>query len=371
MTFNFIHCQPRRWGQLALVLCACAVVASCSKLKPGTDATQVAARVDGEEISVHQINAVLARAQGVTQANLNKAKQDILLSLVDQQIAINLAVKNKLDRSPAVVQAIEEAKRDILARAAVNQLTEALPKPTDDEAKAYYAANPALFSQRRIYSLQELGLPKTTPNMDAVRAKVAAAKSMEELVSWLRASNIPFGANGGSRPAEQIPLEILPQLHQFKDGQIGLLGTNEAFAIMHLVASRTAAVTQEQALPKIKAFLMNQRSSAEVKKQKDLLKAAAKVEYLGEFAGGEAAFKAKAEADAQAALAAQAQAQAKAHSDAQALAQQKAAEQAATQAEAEARSKARANARAQSAGNQGNTNVAPATLEKGIKGLQK
>ena len=360
----------RRFGALALVLCVGLGLAACGKTKLGADATQVAAKVDGEEISVHQINAVLARAQGVTQDNVLKTKQDILLGLVDQQIAINLALKDKLDRTPAVVQAVEEAKREILARAAVSKMTEALPKPTDEEAQAYYAANPALFAQRRIFNLQEIGLPKTTPNMDAVRAKVAATKNMEELVTWLRANNVPFSANGSSRAAEQIPLETLPKLHQFKDGQIGLLEANDTFTIVHLVASRTAAVTQEQALPKIKVFLMNQRSATEIKKQKDILKAAAKVEYLGEFAGGEAAFKAKAEADAKAALANQDQAQAKAKADADALAQQRAADQAAAQAEAEARSKARAEARAQ-AGNKGATTVPPANLEKGLEGLKK
>jgi len=365
---NLVISTPKSYALIALALSSTLLLVSCGKAK--TEATQVVARVDGEEISVHQINAVLSRAQGITPANLPKVKQDILQSLVEQQLAINLAVKNKLDSSPPVVQAIEDAKREILARAAVTRLTESLPKPSDEEAQAYYAANPALFSQRRVFSLQEIGLPKATPDMAGVRAKVASAKTMEELVTWLRGKNIPFSANGGNRPAEQIPLEILPQLHQLKDGQIALFEAKEAFAIMHLVSSRTVAVSQEQALPKIKQFLMNQRSTEEVKKQKDLLKAAAKIEYLGEFAGGEAAFKAKAEADAKATEQAQEQAKAKAKADADALAKQRADEQAAAQAEAEARSKARADARAQSATKAGNSTVAPVNLEQGIKGLK-
>ncbi len=358
---------PRPIICVALVLCTF-LLASCSKTK--TDATQVVAKVDGEEISVHQINAVLSRAKGITPANLSQVKQEILLGLIEQQLAINLAVKNKLDRTPAVVQSLEDAKRDILARAAINQITEALPKPTDEEAQAYYAATPELFSQRRVFNLQEIGMPKTTPDLAAIRAKVASAKSMEEIVTWLREKNIQFGANGGVRPAEQIPLEILPQMHKLQDGQTQLFETNEAFAIMHLVSSRTVAVTQEQALPKIKLFLTNQRNADEVKKQKNLMKTTAKVEYLGEFAGGEAVFKAKAEADAKAALDATAQAQAKAKADADALAKQRADEQAAAQAEAEARSKARADARAQATTKPGANTVAPLNLEKGIQGLK-
>jgi len=362
------HPTPRLIGMAALVLAPCLWLSACSKTS--TAATQVVAKVDGEEISVHQINSVLSRASGVTPANLAKAKQDILAGLVEQQLAINLAVKNKLDRSPNVVQAIEDAKREIIARAAIEQITAALPKPTDEQAQKYYTDNPALFAQRRIFNLQEISLPKALPEMPAVRDKVASAKNMEELVNWLRTQNIKFGANGGTRPAEQIPLEILPKLHEYKDGQTGLLEAKDSVMIVHLVSSKTAAVTEAQALPKIKLFLSNQRNAEEVKKQKDIMKAAAKIEYLGEFAGGEAAFKAKAEADAKAAAAAQTAAQAKAKADEEAIAKAKADEQAAAQAEAEARSKARAESRAQAASKSGVAAPSAVDLEKAIKGLK-
>ncbi len=361
---------PRLIGIAALIVGPGLWLTACSKTS--TAATQVVARVDGEEISVHQINAVLTRATGVTQANVTKVKQDILAGLVEQQLAINLAVKNKLDRTPAVVQAIEDARREIIARAALEQITATLPTPSDDEVQKYFAENPALFAQRRLFNLQEISLAKTTPDMPEVQAKVAAAKTMEELVTYLRSKNIAFSTNGGTRAAEQVPLEMLPKLHQFKDGQIGLIESRESHVIVHLTNSRSAPVTLEQAAPKIKLFLTNQRKAAALKREKDIMKANAKIEYLGEFAGGETAFKARAEADAKAAQDAQAAAQAKARADADAVAKLKADEQAAAQADAEARAKARAESRAQQAASKPGTATPSAIdLEKGIKGIKQ
>jgi len=354
---------------LAVASAITLLIAGCGKKDKA--ATQVVAAVDGEEISVSQINGVLTRARGITPESLPKAKVDILGGLVEQQLAINLATSQKLDRSPEVVAAIENAKRDILARAALDQIANAVAKPTDEEAKKYYADNPALFSERRVFNLQEIALRKTTPNMDQVRAQVASAKSMEDIAAWLKSNKIEFAPNAGSRPAEQVPLEVLPKLHAFKDGQIGLIEGNEGFLIMRVVASRAQPVAEAQALPTIKVFLTNQRGAEAVKLAKVDMKAKAKIEYFGEFAGGEAAFKAKAEADAKAAAEAAVQAKAKASADADAVAKAKAEEQAAALADQEARAKARAEARAQSGKDKaGATNADAANLEKGIKGLK-
>ena len=85
-----------------------------------------------------------------------KIRREILDKLVDQELAVEQAVEKKLDRSPEVLMAIENARREILARAYVEQITASMPKPTVDEAKKYYAENPQLFAERRIYNIQEI-----------------------------------------------------------------------------------------------------------------------------------------------------------------------------------------------------------------------
>ncbi|MCP6231806.1 hypothetical protein NL428_27395, partial [Klebsiella pneumoniae] len=78
--------------------------------------------------------------------------------LVDQELAVQKAQEQKLDRDPRVVQQIEAAKREIIARADAERLGEAVAKPANDEIARYYADKPALFKDRRIYSLQELSI---------------------------------------------------------------------------------------------------------------------------------------------------------------------------------------------------------------------
>src|SRR5262245_57262956 len=84
--------------------------------------TQVVARVNGDEITVHQINNVLARSQNIDPELAAQAKREILERLIDQQLAKQKAIENGLDRSPNVMQALEAAKNEILARAYLEQV---------------------------------------------------------------------------------------------------------------------------------------------------------------------------------------------------------------------------------------------------------
>jgi phosphate transport system substrate-binding protein len=47
---------------------------------------------------------------------------------------------------------------------------------------------------------------------------IAAAKPMEEIANWLKGKDIKFNGGSATRPAEQIPLDLLPKVHALKDG---------------------------------------------------------------------------------------------------------------------------------------------------------
>jgi EpsD family peptidyl-prolyl cis-trans isomerase len=247
-------------------------------------ATQVAAKVNGSEISVHQINAVLSKTPGIPPESAGKVRNEILDKLIDQQIAFDHAVEKKLDRNPDVMMALESAKREIVARAYLEQLVSGLPKPTDEEVKNYFANNPNLFSNRRIYSLQELVLEPKADVLEQLRQMVASGKPLEEIAVMLKSKGVNFRGGAATRPAEQIPLEILPRLASLKDGQSTLIEAPNAFTVMRLVASQASPVDEVAARPKIQQFLHNQRAQKAIQEEMAHLKKDAKIEYQGEFA---------------------------------------------------------------------------------------
>ena len=271
---------------VALGIAACGSK-DAEKPKP---ATQIAAKVNSGEISVHQLNYVLTRTPGAGAASPEmapKIRREVLDRLVDQELAVEKAIEKKLDRSPEVLLALENARREILARAYVEQVTAGAPKPTIEEAKKYYAENPPLFAERRIYNIQEIVLPAAGGVPVELRGMVDAGKPMEEIANWLKGKGIKFAAGSATRSAEQIPLELLPKIHPLKTGQSLILEGPQTVTVMRLAGAQSAPVPEEAALPRIQQFLGNQRAAETAKQEFKTLKANAKITYMGEFAGSD------------------------------------------------------------------------------------
>lgn len=277
--------KPRTISILVLTLVL--GLTACGEKESKKPASQVAAKVNAEEISVHQINYVLSHTAALANVPAEKApvvRREVLNKLIDQQLAVEQAIEQKLDRSPEVLMAVEAARRDVLARAYIEQVASKQPKPSDEDAKKYYAENPALFAERRIYNIQEIVLPATEAVMPQLRAMVDSGKSMEDIATWLKNQNVKFGGAGATRTAEQIPLELLSKVHQLKDGQGAILQNGTTITIMRIVSSQTSPIAESDALPRIQMFLTNKSGTAAAERELKELKAKAKIAYQGEFA---------------------------------------------------------------------------------------
>lgn len=260
-------------------------LAGCGNKESTKPAGQIAAKVNSGEISVHQVNYVLSRTPAASKPEAApKLRREILDRLIDQELAVEQAVEKKLDRAPDVLMTIENARREILARAYVEQIAAELPKPTVAEAKEYYAAHPQLFAERRIYNIQEIVLPSSEGIADQLGEMLQKGSSMEEIANWLKGKNIKFAAGSATRPAEQIPLEILPKIHPLKVGQGMIMQAPQSITVMRLAGAQSVPVAEDVALPRIQQFLANQRTSEAAKKEFKMLKANAKITYMGEFA---------------------------------------------------------------------------------------
>jgi len=274
---------PRRMTALAVLLSLS--LGACGAKDEGTQATQVAAKVGSNEISVHQINQVLSRTPvgGASKEAVQAASQQVLERLIDQQLAVDQATENKLHRSPDVVAQLEAARREVLARAYLQQLTGSMAKPTPDEVKSYYNANPALFAERRVFNIQEIRVPKATEVMTDLRSMAEQSKPIDDVAGLLRSRGVQFGGGTATRTAEQIPLELLPRLHALKDGQSVLVPAGDGATFLRVASSQQVPVSEAVATPGIEQFLNNRRSTELLTAEIKRLREATTITYLGDF----------------------------------------------------------------------------------------
>ena len=270
----------------ALALAATVVVLAGCGDKKDKAASQTAAKVNKNEVTVHQINFVLQQQRNLRPEQADAASKQILERLIDQELALQKADDQKIDRDPKVVQQIEAAKREIIARAYLEKVGEAAPKPTPEEIKKYYEDKPALFKDRRIYQIQEIGIEAKPDQVALLREKLTAAKNVTEFVDYLKANDFKFSGNQAVRAAEQLPLASLDAFSKMKDGQAVLNQGPNGVQVIVLAGSRSQPVAEEQARPAIEQFLLNERKRKLIEEDVKAMRAAAKIEYVGKFGEG-------------------------------------------------------------------------------------
>ena len=250
-------------------------------------ATQVVAKVNDDELSVHQINFVLQRTPGIPPERAAEARKEVLERLIDQELAVQRAKESKLDREAEIMQRLEAARREVLARAYMERVAAQVPKPDANEIAKFFADNPVLFAERRIWRLNEIVLPGQPPGWGGLAKQLAPVKTAAEAADLLRRAGIDSAvATNVARGSEGIPLEVLPKFSKLKDGELAIFQSGPQIIIAEIRSSQAAPLGAKQAGPAIEQFIMNRRRTEAAQAEMKRLRGMAKIEYKGDFAEG-------------------------------------------------------------------------------------
>ena len=271
---------------LPLLLSAMLALSGCvdKKKTTTTDATPIVAKVNATQITAQQVNTAVQRIPNLDKSRTKEASLEVVRSLVDQEVLVQKAMQDKLDSDPKVMALLEAARRQVLAQAYMEKKLGALTVPTAAEITAYYNQHPELFAQRKLYRLQEVAIKAPPGEYDAIRAQLAASKTLNDFAAWLKTKNYPVNGTQEIKAAEQLPAPLLAKLQTMPDGQATVVPTPEGLIILVLAGSQLQPVTEAQAKTAIERLVQVQKRQEAAKQELDKLKTAATIEYLGEYA---------------------------------------------------------------------------------------
>lgn len=264
---------------VALSVVAAATLVACGK--KSKEVTQSAARVDGTEITVLQIKYRMSHMR-VRPDQVEAASHRVLDQLIDEQLIVDKADKEKLDKQADTAQAIDAARREVLAKAYMEQVAFAVPAPTDEMLHRYYADNPAMFENRRVFTLHEFLAKVPAAQQPALKAMVDGGKTQGEVAAWLKSQNDPFREQEGEHPSTQVASQ-LKVLSSMADGH-GIIETSgDTVHIVYLVSSQQQPLGYEQAKAGIAQFLTAEARRKASEGNLAALRSAAKITYAAPY----------------------------------------------------------------------------------------
>jgi peptidyl-prolyl cis-trans isomerase C len=266
-------------AQLTLMLVALSI-AGCVRHAPGR--SQVVVKVNDREITLSQLNQAL---DSVDSAALTPdVTRRTLDSLVDEELLVQEALKNKLDRDPATVAALEHARRQILAEAYAERMVyPRSPVQLSDEEK-YYKEHPGLFENRRVYRLTMYSVPQGQMN-DILRSDLNATHSADQVRQVLEKHGIRYETQQMTAPAEDLPIDKVAQFAAASVGDLMIADQDGGKVLLiSIVDTEPKPLAFEAAKTAIDQYLTKQRNNEAIQEHLKMDKATADISYVGEFA---------------------------------------------------------------------------------------
>ena len=260
----------------SLLLAAAVGLSACGNKEKKVG--QALVRVNGEEITVLQINDELRRA-GVKADQQDAATKQLLESLIDRQLIMDEAKRNKIDRTPEVMQAIERAKVQIIAQAYLKSIANNITKPSKAEIDDYFQKHPEYFTQRKQYDIQQMVIATKDFSND-LKLAIESAKSLDEVAAWLDMHSVRYARGQLSRNTTDLPEQMVAKLKEMQKGQLFIVNEGEKSMLNSITSIKDSPVTAMDAAPQIEQYLINKKTKELADAEITHLRSSAKIEYL-------------------------------------------------------------------------------------------
>lgn len=244
--------------------------------------TQVAAMVNGEEISIYQVEEALHQT-GLTGDEKSKQVMPQLSRLIEQSLILQQAKADKLERDPNVMKALENAKRQILTEEWLQRKMKSVKKYSTQEIDEFYSAHPELFEKRKIFQMKELFIDTSLVSIEKIDQLIASTDDVNILEYNMEKEKTPFTTNMATTMAEQLPMDRLSLLATVPSGHYIKVTGDKGVLIQGVLSTKETPIAKEKASVLIETFLYNQERKKESNILIKQLNDSAKIKYLGEF----------------------------------------------------------------------------------------
>jgi len=263
--------------QLLLGLSIAIACAGCQKKAEG----QTIAVVNKEEITSSELNGELANAKLPADVDKKEATNRILQGLIDRRLLAAQARQDGVDRSPEFITRQRRMNEDLLIGMLASRQMDSSKLPSDPEIAAYQAKYPQAFAKREVWKLDQLQYQ--TPTDPAIKAKIVATKTLDELIAVLTASGVPFQRGSNQIASSVIPPDMYPRLAALNGTEPFIVPNGPLSIASSIVSRQPAPLVGPQARTEAVNMMRRQQSTSTLQQRLKDLRKSATIEYKPGF----------------------------------------------------------------------------------------
>lgn len=267
-----------RSAPLMLATCLVMALGGCQKEATG----QVAAVVNGEEITLQELNAEMGALNIPQGANQQQVRSQVLQRLVDRRLLAQQAAEAGVDRDPEYLLRKRGLEEALLIQLYGKKAQDTLRVPDAAAINRYVASHPSVFANRTIFTVDQLrvaNLPDRSV-LDALRD----VHSQDGVIAVLQQRNIPFQRGTGRIDSAQVPPEVLKQVQALPPGEPFIVPAGGGMTVSVITGTEPARIPEAQARPVAVQAMRNEELAKIMEQRLNDAKAKAEIEYQSGFA---------------------------------------------------------------------------------------
>lgn len=260
--------------------CALAALSltACDKEATG----QVAAVVNGEEITLQEINAELGSTPIPEGIDKKVVQQAALQRIVERRLLAQAARDDELDKTPDYLLRERQLRDALLVQLMGQRAERALKVPGQQEIDKFIAENPVMFGERKILAVDRIqfAMPK---NLDQLKS-LEDDHSMEAVAGRLKQMGIEFNRDATQIDSAALGQQRLQQIRALPAGEPFVIPENGIVTVGVVTGERAEPVPAANARPLAVQALRNKQLSETIQQRLKQSRTNAEIAYQPGFA---------------------------------------------------------------------------------------
>lgn len=263
---------------LALTTILSLFVAGCGAKATG----QSVAVVNGEEITIGELNAELASANVPASADKKTVMPQLLQRIVDRRLMSQRAAEQGVDKTPEYIAQQRRLNEDLLIGLSSKRQADSIRLPDQRAIDAFIAANPAMFADRAVLTLDQLQFAAPT-GADQL-ARLRNDHSIDALAASLKAMGVVFVRTPAKLDTASVPTDVLRQIYALPAGEPFIVPIGGRMYASVITGRESADASPEDSRRIAVEAIRRQSLGTTLERELKQLRSAAKIEYQDGYA---------------------------------------------------------------------------------------
>ena len=242
---------------------------------------QVVATVNGQEVTLQEVNTELQGAQLPPNMAKEEAQRIALQRVIDRKLLAAEARERGLDKTPDYIAQQVKLDETLLAQQLVRQQANQIGQPTQAELAAFRNENPNVFTQRQQLQVDQIRLQP--PRDASVLKSLETVHTQDGVASTLQSKGVEFQRGRSVIDTAVLPPDVVKKIEELPAGEPFVLPARGMITINTVVGRQAVPLPEPQAAQLATNGWKEKKFTTTMAERLDALKKAAKIDYQSGF----------------------------------------------------------------------------------------